>query len=85
MNLEKLGKFSSNYTKIREIFVDISEKDGNFELMSRVIFAEVIRLPPPSQNFTCYNMFLIFLNINPGSYSFRAVAHENSVKYSDGS
>ena len=29
LNLEKFGKFLSNYTKIRVIFAEISEKMGN--------------------------------------------------------
>ena len=40
LNLEKLGKSLSNYTKIRAIFAEISG-DEKFELVSLVIFAEI--------------------------------------------
>ena len=46
-----------DYTKIWAIFAEISE-DGKLLLASRVIFAKIIRLPPP-QNFLARTPMLL--------------------------
>ena len=80
----KVGQIFSNYTEIQAIFAEISEKTENFELVSRVIFAEFICLPLQNhayENLPLYNKTQSFLNPFQSIYCNILNANSKSTLY----